>query len=49
LKGLWQLMIRSSRSDRTGVLHDWALLVKPDQQSVDQLLEPKATVTVAVE
>lgn len=37
LKGLWQLMIRSSRSDRSGVLHEWSLLVKPDQESVDRL------------
>lgn len=39
LKGLWQLMIRSSRSDRSGVLHDWALLMKPDRESVDRMLE----------
>src|SRR5690606_3493083 len=33
LKGLWQLMIRSSRSDRSGVLHEWSLIVQPDQDS----------------
>jgi len=49
LKGLWQLMIRSSRSDRTGVLHDWALLVKPDQQSVDRLLEREPPIPTAVD
>jgi subtilisin-like proprotein convertase family protein len=27
--GLWQLMIRSPRSDRSGVLHGWSLQVKP--------------------
>jgi len=37
LKGLWQLMIRSSRSDRAGVLHEWSLLVEPDLDSVDRL------------
>ncbi len=37
LKGLWQLMIRSSRSDRSGVLHDWSLIVEPSQDSVDRL------------
>ncbi len=37
LKGLWQLMIRSSRSDRSGVLHQWSLIVQPDQDSVDRL------------
>lgn len=37
LKGIWQLMIRSSRSDRAGVLHNWSLIVKPSQESVDRL------------
>lgn len=27
--GLWQLLIRTSRSDRSGVLHGWSLKVKP--------------------
>lgn len=46
LKGTWQLMIRASRSERSGVLHGWSLLVKPDQEaidnpdSVDQRLNP---------
>lgn len=39
LQGVWQLMIRSSRSDRSGVLHDWALIVKPDQTSIDTMLD----------
>jgi subtilisin-like proprotein convertase family protein len=39
LQGVWQLMIRSSRSDRSGVLHDWALIVKPDQNAIDQMLD----------
>jgi len=44
LRGVWQLMIRSSRSDRAGVLHDWALIVKPDQASIDTMLDkPPAT------
>jgi subtilisin-like proprotein convertase family protein/Ca2+-binding EF-hand superfamily protein len=29
VRGLWQLMIRTSRSDRSGMLHGWSLLVKP--------------------
>jgi Ca2+-binding EF-hand superfamily protein len=37
LKGIWQLMIRSSRSDRSGVLHDWSLIVEPSQDSIDRL------------
>lgn len=44
LQGLWQLMIRSSRSDRSGMLHDWALIVKPDQNAIDTMLD-KPTVT----
>ena len=39
LKGIWQLMVRSSRSDRAGVLHGWSLVVTPDQDSVDRLGE----------
>lgn len=39
LKGVWQLMIRGSRSDRSGILHGWALLVKPDREAVNQLGE----------
>ncbi|QDU75615.1 EF hand [Bremerella volcania] len=35
LKGTWQLMIRASRSERSGVLHGWSLIVKPDQEAVD--------------
>lgn len=46
LQGVWQLMIRSSRSDRSGVLHDWALIVKPDQNVIDSMLD-KPTVTVS--
>lgn len=46
LQGAWQLMIRSSRSDRSGVLHDWALIVKPDQTSVDSMLD-KPTVSAS--
>jgi subtilisin-like proprotein convertase family protein len=44
MQGVWQLMVRSSRSDRSGILHDWALIVKPDQSSVDTMLdEPVVT------
>ncbi|HBJ34183.1 MAG TPA: calcium sensor EFh [Planctomycetaceae bacterium] len=43
LQGVWQLMIRSSRSDRSGVLHDWALIVKPDQASIDTMLDNPVT------
>lgn len=36
LKGLWQLMIRTSRADRSGVLHGWSLIVteaEPDPEA----------------
>ncbi len=39
IQGVWQLMIRASRSDRSGVLHDWALIVSPDRTAVDQMLD----------
>ncbi|RCS53914.1 calcium sensor EFh [Bremerella cremea] len=35
LKGTWQLMIRASRSERSGVLHGWSLIVKPSQEAID--------------
>lgn len=43
LKGIWQLVIRSSRSDRAGVLNHWSLVVKADQQSTDRLASDRAT------
>jgi Ca2+-binding EF-hand superfamily protein len=33
VQGLWQLMIRTTRSDRSGLLHNWSLIVK--RQSSD--------------
>jgi subtilisin-like proprotein convertase family protein len=33
LKGVWQLIIRSSRSERSGVLHGWSLIVQPAVKS----------------
>lgn len=35
LKGTWQLMIRAARSERSGVLHGWSLIVQPDRSAVD--------------
>jgi subtilisin-like proprotein convertase family protein len=37
VRGLWQLMIRTSRSDRSGMLHGWSLIVKP--QSLEDWAE----------
>ena len=31
VKGVWQLVVRATRSDRFGMLHSWALLVKPQE------------------
>jgi Ca2+-binding EF-hand superfamily protein len=29
IKGVWQLVVRGSRSDRFGMLHGWSLVIKP--------------------
>ncbi len=34
-KGVWQLVIRGTRSDRFGMLHHWSLLVRPIEQMLD--------------
>ena len=30
-RGVWQLMVRSTRSDRAGILHYWSLTVEPEE------------------
>lgn len=37
VKGLWQLMIRSTRSDRAGILHGWSLIVTPAGDGEDAI------------
>lgn len=37
IKGVWQLMVRSSRSERSGILHGWSLMLTPDRDTVDRL------------
>lgn len=37
LKGVWQLMIRGSRSERSGILHGWSLNVQPDREAAETL------------
>ena len=32
VNGVWQLVVRGTRSDRFGMLHNWALLVTPQEQ-----------------
>lgn len=34
IHGVWQLTIRCSRSDRFGMLHSWALIARPDEESL---------------
>jgi subtilisin-like proprotein convertase family protein len=38
VKGLWQLIIRGTRSDRFGMLHRWSLIVRPQEQLVGGLV-----------
>ena len=35
IKGVWQLVIRCSRSDRFGMLHRWSLIVTPKDEMMD--------------
>ena len=34
VKGIWQLVIRGSRSDRFGMLHSWGLTVTPEETDI---------------
>ncbi len=36
VQGVWQLVIRGTRSDRFGMLHSWSLLVRPLEQMPGQ-------------
>ncbi|MEM6364916.1 MAG: proprotein convertase P-domain-containing protein [Planctomycetota bacterium] len=38
LKGIWQLVIRATRSDRFGMLHRWSLQVRPEGDMLDRRL-----------
>jgi hypothetical protein len=37
VKGVWQLVVRGSRSERWGMLHSWELIVTP----VDDMMDPE--------
>jgi subtilisin-like proprotein convertase family protein/Ca2+-binding EF-hand superfamily protein len=39
INGIWQLVIRGTRSDRFGMLHNWSLIAKPK----DEMLNDSAT------
>lgn len=36
VQGVWQLVVRGTRSDRFGMLHSWSLLVRPEEQMPGQ-------------
>lgn len=42
IQGIWQLTIRCSRSERFGMLHRWALIATPDQETLLDAPEPIA-------
>ncbi len=35
-RGIWQLTIRSTRSERFGLLHNWSLIIRPEEQMPGQ-------------
>ncbi|WP_231615315.1 proprotein convertase P-domain-containing protein [Novipirellula artificiosorum] len=35
IQGVWQLVIRGTRSERFGMLHSWSLIVKPQADMID--------------
>lgn len=35
-KGVWQLVIRATRSDRFGMLHEWRLMIRPSESANGQ-------------
>lgn len=37
-RGVWQLVIRGSRSDRFGMLHSWSLQIRPEEKLPGQVL-----------
>ncbi len=42
VKGVWQLIVRNTRSDRFGVLHNWALYVKRQEPKPAETSPPPA-------
>ena len=38
-KGVWELVIRGSRSDRFGMLHYWGLNIRPEEKLPGEVLE----------
>jgi Ca2+-binding EF-hand superfamily protein len=48
VKGVWQLTIRSSRSDRFGMLHGWGLIVKPLGDAAINTTTPPAEIPAEI-
>lgn len=46
VKGIWQLVIRGSRSDRFGMLHSWGLTVTPEETDIRDAIAVEETATV---
>ena len=40
IRGVWQLVLRCSRSDRFGMLHKWSLMVTPQDEILGSTLGP---------
>lgn len=38
-KGVWQLVVRGTRSDRFGMLHYWSLNIRPEEKKPGEVLE----------
>lgn len=46
VKGIWQLVIRGSRSDRFGMLHSWGLTVTPEETDIRDAVAVEVTAGV---
>ena len=40
-RGVWQLTVRGTRSERFGLLHSWSLIIRPEEQMPGRSLEPE--------
>ncbi|RMF43539.1 MAG: calcium sensor EFh [Planctomycetota bacterium] len=41
-RGVWQLVIRGTRSDRFGMLHSWGLILRPEDALMSEILRDAA-------
>jgi subtilisin-like proprotein convertase family protein len=42
VKGIWQLVVRATRSERFGMLHSWGLIIKPQDNMLDSMAAASA-------